>query len=290
MLSKLPALGLALVAGLVLTGTARADDDVLHLNQPSASADVLTLEDVVPNPNSDTHDAYWGGYRGFYGGYRGFYGRGFGFGYRSFGFGGFGYRSFGFSGFGYRPFYGGFGYRSFYGYRPFYGGFGYRPFYGGYHGWNKGFFRISDTSDLNATADTLAVCYPLDKVYAPRTRMIVIMPYRGYNGFDQQQQFQQPLQQQQPQQPQILPQPNPVMPRADESYEYDGGPKDPVPMPDVRRDAPQKPTLIPYDKLFPGEQLVSVKPQDRAAPSTQAQPTGKWKFPAYGEKATRSAR
>jgi len=57
-------------------------------------------------------------YRGGWGYGGGWYG---GYGYRPY-YGGFGISV------GYRPYYGGYGY----GYRPYYGGYGYRPYYGGF--------------------------------------------------------------------------------------------------------------------------------------------------------------
>ena len=50
------------------------------------------------------------------------------------------------------------------------------------------------------------------------------------------------------------------MPRADEdTFPYDGGPKNPIPMPQSSEEA--KPTVIPYGKLHPNETLVSLKPK-----------------------------
>jgi len=281
MLSKQLAFGLALAAGLALTSTAKAGDDVIRLALPSSSSDVLTLGVTPSDLDADTIDVvrrgyyggYYGGYRGGYGygGYRGgYYG-----GYRGYGYGGYrggyygGYRGYGY-GYGYGGYRGGYygGYRG-YGY-----GYGYyRPrYYGGYYSssyYSSGYYGISDDQG----ADVYAICARSVVRSAPST-------------YYRQPSYSQPSYQPQPIEelpaPSAVPQ---VMPRADEStFPYDGGPKNPVPMPVPSQSLDEaKPTQIPYGRLQPGETLVSVKPKQTEEKKT----SGKWNFPAYGEKPTR---
>jgi hypothetical protein len=279
MLSKLHAAGLALMAGLLLSSPARAGDDVIRLALSGPPSDVLTLENTIALLDAskytdadliDVRYRGYGGYRGFYGGYRGgYYGgyRGYAYGgYRGFGYGYGGYRGYGYGYGGYRGYYG--GYRGYgYGYyRPYYYSnysYGYYPSYsygyGGYYGCG-----LSD----DVSANTYALCYP-----GQARRVVVIRP------FQIQTYRQESYPQTQPQQ-QI-----PAMPRADDTFPYDGGPKVPVPMPLEEETKPQsqKPNILPYDKLYPNEQFVSSK-------SKTSKATGKWNFPAYGEKATRNER
>jgi hypothetical protein len=74
------------------------------------------------------------------------------------------------------------------------------------------------------------------------------------------------------------------MPDADETFPYDGGPKNPVPMPSQQTPEDAKLTQISYVSLQPGETLVSVPNQSEEKKSS----SGKWNFPAYGEKPTRN--
>jgi hypothetical protein len=50
-------------------------------------------------------------------------------------------------------------------------------------------------------------------------------------------------------------------------------------MPQIDPQASRKPTLIPYDSVYPAERLVSLP---------AAKETGKWAYPAYGERARRT--
>jgi hypothetical protein len=68
------------------------------------------------------------------------------------------------------------------------------------------------------------------------------------------------------------------MPNADDTFPYDGGPTNPVPLPSQQTSEDARPTLRP------GETLVSVPNQREAKKSS----SGKWNFPAYGEKPTRN--
>src|SRR5262249_4293610 len=73
-------------------------------------------------------------------------------------------------------------------------------------------------------------------------------------------------------------------PDADETFPYDGGPKNPVPMPSQQTPEDARPTLIPSGSRQPGETLVSV-PSNQ---SEEKKSSAKWNFPAYGEKPTRN--
>jgi len=293
MLSKQLAFGLALAAGLALTSTARAGDDLIRLALPNnSSGDVLTLGDVLSDRDADTLDvAYRYGYGGYRGGYRGgSYGgyRGYGYGgYRGYGYGG--YRGYGYG--GYRGgYYGGYrGYSNYY--RPYYYGSYYRPRYYGayyspysysYYNYNSyyvpsysyyssyGYYGISD----DGYADAYAICLK------PRRSSTVYYytPPQAYEQPSYEERSYQAPPQQAPQQQ--APQ---VMPKADETYPYDGGPKNPVPMPSQAPEEDARPTVIPYGQLQPGETLVSLKP-------AQEKKTGKWNYPAYGEKPTRGGK
>jgi hypothetical protein len=80
-----------------------------------------------------------------------------------------------------------------------------------------------------------------------------------------------------------LPSPAPrVMPRADETFPYDGGPKNPIPMPSLSPEDEARPSVIPRHRLEPDETLVSLKPKQ-----AEEKKSGKWNYPAYGEKPTR---
>jgi len=313
MLSKQLAYGLALAAGLAMTSAARANDnDVIRLALPGSSGDVLTLGGTNADLNADTLDVaryggyggyrggYYGGYRGGYGGYRGGYYGGYRGGYYG------GYRG-GYYG-GYRGgYYGGYrGYSSYY--RPYYGGYYnyYRPYYSGYYqpyyystysyysyspsyyGYSSYYPSYSDYGDSSyygtsddSGADTYAICVrrqPATVYYYAPPQSSYQQPSYGYSySYPQQQQQQPPPSYQQA--PSQAPQ---LMPKADETFEYDGGPKNPVPMPSQKPDEDAKPTVIPFHKLQPGETLVSVKPKQ-----SEEKKTGKWNYPAYGEKPTR---
>jgi len=65
------------------------------------------------------------------------------------------------------------------------------------------------------------------------------------------------------------------------TFPYDGGPKDPIPMPR----AEEIPTTArTYDMVIRPAQFVSIP--ETTSPASK---TGKWKFPAYGEEAKRSS-
>src|SRR5205823_12460317 len=97
-----------------------------------------------------------------------------------------------------------------------------------------------------------------------------------------------------PGQDELAPMPVPATQPQAGTFEYNGGPRQPIPMPGAGDDpqqpgAPQlappvdpqtadRPTLIPYNSLPFAERLVSL---------TGTKKTGKWSYPAYGEVPTR---
>jgi len=299
MLSKRLAFALALGVGLALAGTASAADDVIRLALPNKSADVLTLGATQSDLDADVLNVarYYGGYRGGYGGYRGGYG-----GYRGAYYGG--YRG-GYYG-GHRGYYG--GYRGYYGgYRgAYYGGYryGYRGYYGGYYPSYSYYYPSysyyypsysyyyptysyypSYSYSYGYSSYTEPSYYGVSGIpdggYASRSRIVEVRPSAPESAYVQP----QPQNQVQPRL-ETLPNPTPStapqqMPGADEgTFDYDGGPKSPVPIPQSSQGA--KPAVIPYGKLFPNETLISLKPQ-----AEQKKTSGKWNYPAYGEKPTR---
>jgi len=234
---------------LLLVSSLQAGDNV-RLSMPgSVDAPTLNLKATNADLDTDTEAAYWrggyyGGYRGgFSGGYRGYgYGgyRGYGYGgYRGYGYGGYrGYGYGGYRGYGYGG-YRGYGYGGYGGYG--YGGYGYyRPrYYGGYYG---GYYGIS--------------YYPIAVVCTDSTpRILETAPATPY----------QTLPTPTPATPDL---PDPVKPNG--TFEYDGGPKEPVPMPRAMEVPVRRPLIV--DEL-----MVSQ-------PSTKS---GKLVYPAYGEKVQR---
>jgi hypothetical protein len=286
MLSKRLAFGLALGVGLALAGTASAADDVIRLALPNKSADVLTLGATASDLDADVLNVArgYGGYRGGYGGYRGGYG-GYRGGYAGYRGGYAGYRGGYYGGYrgGYRGGYGGYRYGGYYGYGGYryrgYGYGGYYPYYGyayypsysyyypSYSYYSPGYsYDPYSYGDYQGIADNGVVVRPSASV-----------PYysqsRTYNSQPRLETLPNPYPSPAPQQ----------MPRADEgTFPYDGGPKDPVPMPQSSEEV--KPTVIPYGKLYPNETLVSLKPK------AEEKTSGKWNYPAYGEKPTRGSK
>ena len=239
---------LAVLAVGVGTRAARADDVIrLGLNQ---GAPTVTL-DLNADKEAETQAAFWHGggyYRGYGSFYRPSYYGGFGYSsyYRPSYYGGFGYSSY------YRPSYyygGGFGYSSYY-YRPsyYYGGYSsyyYQPsyYYGGYSTYYSPYYcPISMNVDVSSSA-----AVPGGTYVPPLPRM-------------------DPLPQTTtPMQP--LPQGKP----SDGTYQYDGGPSNPVPLP---QDGAQ-PQKNPNKGFVPGEgRLVSLP---------LGSPTPKYSYPAYGD-------
>jgi len=285
MLSKQLAYGLALTAGLALTSMASAADDVISLAKPNTTADdVLTLGGTKADLDADViATRYYGGYRGgYHGGYRGgYYG-----GYRGAYYGGYrggyygGYRGAYYG--GYRAYYG--GYRGYYGgYRPYYGAY-YRPYYYG------ATYYAPSYSYYSYTVPYCDSYYGISDVGGASVSPICVKPRQPAAVYDYPapQQYSSPQQQPTYRQPSAPEQSAPqVMPRAEETFPYDGGPKNPVPMPESLPQTPEdaRPTVIPFSKLAPDETLVSLKPKQ-----TEEKKTGKWNYPAYGEKPTRGSK
>jgi len=260
-------LGFALLiagfASLGQSGVARAENDTFRLGSLSADADT---QDVV------YRGGHYGGYRGGYGygGYRGGYGYGYG-GYRGGYYGG--YRGGYYGGYygGYRGGYG-YGHHGYYGgYRPYYGGYygGYRPYYGGYYGgyrgytgyygggysygYGYGYSRISysipvDTYAENCTTLAMPVVaqvgttsYPYELAPRPQATPNYYVP--SYSTV-----------------PNAAPNAGP--------YPYDGGPSNPIPLPN-----PVAPTINPRPTVQRDGLMVSLP-----APKTNS-----LRYLAYGE-------
>lgn len=233
------AAGALAIAALVAAGPARADDLIRLGNTGDVSAPTLDLKARPADLNADVELAWyrggWGGYRTWGGGY------GWGGGYRGWGVG---YRGWGWGG----GYYGGFYPRYNVGFYPSYG-FAYYPSFSysyypsfAYYG---GYFPCSLGADVVVTT----------------TQAVPAMPRIIEN--PAQRQLPMPL----PGQP-------PVMPRSEGTFDYDGGPKTPVPMPKTEGElSARAPTDAPRRPMIVNELLVS----DPAAKS------GKWVYPAYGE-------
>jgi hypothetical protein len=71
--------------------------------------------------------------------------------------------------------------------------------------------------------------------------------------------------------------PVPVMPPADTTYPYDGGPTVPAPMP----------RMVPAPTTVPG--TPAPAPANGRVVSLPQKPAGKWAYPAYGEQAKRTS-
>ncbi len=259
------AAGLVACAALALAGDARAGGDDIPLSMPGG-ADAATLDRDAPDADSDADIHFvqyrggrgYGGYRGGYGGYRGGYG-----GYRG-GYGGYrgyygGYRGYygGYRGY-YRPYYYG-GYRGYY--RPYYYGGYYRPYYYPryYGGYGYGYYPSSYYYP-GYYISSYPAYYPAVSYYGSS----FYFPCDGVEGVAR-----------------TLPG-APAMPGADEklapvpgTFDYDGGPKNPVPLPKTD-EGPVKGTSP--DRAKAGTELLV---------SQTTAPAGRWVYPGYGEKARR---
>jgi hypothetical protein len=247
---KLLTAGLLAVAGLLAGSASSQAGDVFRLAIP-AGDNTPTMKLGEVGPDADTLDIFRGGFRGgFGGGFRG----GFGGGFRG-GFGG-GFRG-GFVGGGFRSFYGGYGYRpywgGFYGYRPYYwGGYGYgysgypNYLYSGYYG---GLCPIGGVSPGIATTTFSLQLSPAASVQGVPSGSA---PYPAPS--------------------------NPARPAPnDGTFEYDGGPRSPIPIP---RGEPSTPRTDPA----PVNPQPSVPLEGRpvSIPAT-VRPAPKYTYPAYGE-------
>lgn len=245
-------LGIGLLALFVLlVPTARADDDVIRLALPSdTDSTIRTLGATNADLNADTQEARWGWGRGFYG--RGFYGGGF-YG-RGFYTGGFYGRYYG----GFRGFHGGFYPR--YAFAP--RAWGYYPRTFGFHspvvsynyGW--GFGPAWSYSYFPCAAPVVAAPVTTLVIRPPTTYSLPATPATP------------------------APQAPPRMPSADDgTFQYDGGPMVPVPMPrqEEQMELPRVPTPVSIREVS-------------YVPTGSAPATGKWQFPAYGEQPRRTGR
>jgi hypothetical protein len=263
MLSKYLAAGVLMLAALALAGTAGAEDPVRLALPGSDQESTLNLKGTDKDLDADTIDVQRGGRGGSRGGYGGGFRGGYRGGYASRGYrGGFygGYRGFS----GYRGYY---GYRN-YGYRSY--GYGYRSYaygYGGYGGYGYGYRYYPRYSYGYSPRYYYGISYgdPAYVVYAdiPSTGGTVIptlppaldvIPTPSYDG------------------PSV---PSTPAPSAEPgTYPYNGGPKIPVPLP---RAEEKEARLLPRGPALLEDVVVDL-------PET----TGKWTYPAYGEKPTRS--
>lgn len=246
--------GLLAVVGILAGAAAVQAGDTIRLGLPAQDdAPAIRLGEVSPDAELlDARYVRYGGYGG-YGGYRGYGGYG---GYRSYGYGGYGgYRGYGYGGYrgygygGYRGYgYGGYsgGYRGYSG--GFYGGFsggyygGYRGYgYGGYRGYGyggSGYYGISEPVPSGPAVYSLNIVPGVVQGSERPT------PYL-------------------PSDPQPAPRPLPN----DGTFDYDGGPRSPVPLP--KADQPNnKPPTVPLE----GRPV-----------SLPGRSTPKYTYPAYGE-------
>jgi hypothetical protein len=240
-----------------------------------ATAGMLAF--ALPVRAGDTHRLSMpsrtaGGYGGGHGGYGGGRG-GYGYGHGGYGHGGYGYGRSYYGGYG-RGYGGGYGYNRGYGYgRGYYGGYGYgRGYYGGYgRGYYGGYgyypsysygsyyqpYYYSTPSVYYYSTPSYSVdpfLYPsggassrvlsLSIAVAPTTRRRIV---------------------------EIVAAPAPVQPD-DQTYPYDGGPRNPAPMPKAE---PTSPDALP-----------SAAPVDDHSVSLPAKIASKLVYPAYGEQTT----
>lgn len=231
---------LALGVLLAVSGIASAGDTQLLSGGPAGST-TMTLGGQGTAKQAATEDNELTYYR-HYGGYHGWHG---GYGYR-------GYYG------GYRGYYG--GYRGFYGgYRP-YAGF-YRPYYGGYYGYRPAFYRGYYGVPYYGGGFYSSYYYPSygyclgisgDVTNSAPTVNLG-------NGFAAPQPAMDP----------------PVAPN-DGTFQYDGGPKNPVPqpLPDKNINPQQIPPSNPTAITTP----ISGKATGLAPAATP------YKYKAYGEK------
>jgi len=283
--------GLALLAaGLVAlagSGTVRADNDTIRLGTAASGAAGGASVDV------DTTLVYWRGGHWGYGG-------------------GWGHRGYGGGWAGYRPFWGGY-HRAFY--RPFWGGgYGYRPFYrpyvyGGYYqyggysqpcygsgyysgGYSQPYYGSSYYSGgyypcVGQTVSPAVVVaqLPLPVQYATPTSLPYVQygaptspPYQVLSA------------------PQLLPRPAgvPVQPGPDATFQYDGGPAAPLPLPGAeqvdpasgpRPAVPLQGKLVHVQKQTTGgsTQFTTHYVSLGGTPPAAATAPRTYTYPAYGE-------
>jgi hypothetical protein len=241
-------LSAGLLAAAVCVAQPARGGDTIRLNVP-ASVDAPTLSLDGKGPDADTVDV--GGRGGFHGG--GFHGGGFhGGGFHGGGFHHVGFHGGSFHHVGFHGFHGGFVHHGFYG-RGFYG-YG-RSFYGygrGFYGyWWPGYYS--------------AYYYPTSLYYyggycAPTTYVVPISAQVGAPSLDLNTVPMQRV-------PETLGQP---LDRRDPTYPYDGGPRQPVPLPGG---------LEPNQPSPPLEGRIGAASVQQTSTATAARYT----YPAYGE-------
>jgi len=300
-LQRLLQIGLPVLFGLALSTTSRAEDTYRldGKRMPSALGGITAGTDFVPDNGRDARDAdtqavfhrrrgfYGGGYQSYYGGgYQSYFG-----GYQ----GGFSY---------YRP---SFNYYPSYGFQPLYNySFAYsRPFYqhgfyGSYGGFGGHYYGISDYNDCDETLNapqTLGYSQPQAMAQAQPYAQPYLQPRPSVQEHSsplpvpqqlqqpQQPQYQPPVQAQPQPQAQSYYQPRQAVRGMPQSYPYDGGPTNPVPMPrdDGTRPNPN-PTKARPQPINPADgRLVSLTAN---APKTAP---AKLRYLAYGEKVVKPA-
>lgn len=256
--------GLLAVAGLLASGAASQAGDVFRLALP-AGGDVPALKLGQIDTNAETLDVWRGGFGGFRGGFGGFR-AGFGFGGFRGGFYG-GFRGWGGGWGGWRGGWGGWG-GGWGGWRGGWGGWGggwgyscYQPYWGCGYGWcgspwvslgcNNGFCSISDTSPGIASNFTLSLGPTSLRVQTPQAL---------------------------PAQPGTLQQPSP---NGNGTFNYDGGPRSPVPLPRSDQSAPP---VNPAPKSVQPSVPLEGLPISYPAPAV-VRTAPKYAYPAYGERA-----
>jgi hypothetical protein len=243
------------VGALVVSmSQARADDTTIRMGGKGSIQDAganLSRLDLRPQDNDDDdivpvwhrykygygRSFYGGGFSGgFYRGYPGFYS-----GYRSF----YSYPrySFGFS--YYQPrYYGGFGYNNFYG--------GYNSFYGGYRSFYVSPFYYGGFGFINGSIQ-------IDQPQPSTLQLKPINPVTPMNP-----NLGDP----------VLPNPRlPVPQNPNDGFRYDGGPANPVPLPQGS----------PEPKAEPNPQL-GIPDRSVSLPTKPTTPVKKYQYAAYGEK------
>jgi hypothetical protein len=267
MRSLLLAGGVSLAA--MLAPALRADDDELRLRVPGQAApagkpaDTRTLAMNSQDDEAETLEMRWrGGFVGYRGGFVGYRGFGFGGFHRPVFVGGGFYRGFGFGGFHRPVFVGGGFYRGFGGFHPGFvgggfvgGGFFPPPIYTAPFV-NYGYFpcAVTEATPVTTLAFRIEPAVPAPVDSSLPTRPVLPRPSEGAA---------------------------PRMPNADGTFDYNGGPTNPVPAlpmpPASERDVmnlPRVPTPIT-------ERYVSDRPEPT---------TGKYVYPAYGETPRRSGK
>jgi len=252
---KLLTAGLLAVAGLLAGSASSRAGDLFRLAIPTGD-NTPTMKLGEAGTDADTLDVWFrggfhGGFRGgFYGGgYRGFYGGGYGGGFRGGygGFGGYGYRSFYGNYFAYRPYYwGGYGCYSYPSY--YYGGYGLCPIGG-------------ESPTVASTTFSLEL---------------------GSGGLQAQLQP-APSASVQPAPNGSAPYPAPSTPARpapnEGTFEYDGGPRTPIPIP-KGGEQPSTPRTEPAPMNTQPPMPLEGRPVSIQAPVRTAP---KYTYPAYGE-------